>query len=333
MKSILKTKDTENTIIMANVQLATQVRDVLNMLRTMQDNITTFQADMGRRFDTLRDHVDRRLDALTTANNQSNQRLNTIEQNLTTASTQSNQRLTTIAQNLTTATGQSNDRLTTIGQNLTTANDRLTDANNRLTTIGQNLTTTNDRLTDANNRLTDANTNLGQLTTTSNDSNGRLVTIQEDLGTAIDGLNAANDDLGQLTAASNQSNNRLITIEQDLTTPNNQQGRTTLRGRADTLFIETQELTKDRVTSRVSISVIILPINVCQRPLIFLLSHFNCAARIINANAGRCNMAISAFHGIDNQRIPDFPTTYAHLEHLDSRSTLNPKYAVHALLR
>jgi hypothetical protein len=44
-------------------------------------------------------------------------------------------------------------------------------------------------------------------------------------------------------------------------------------------------------------------------------------------------MAISAFHGIDNQRIPDFPTTYAHLEHLDSRSTLNPKYAVHALLR
>jgi chromosome segregation ATPase len=281
MKSILKTKDTENTIIMANVQLATQVRDVLNMLRTMQDNITTFQADMGRRFDTLRDHVDRRLDALTTANNQSNQRLNTIEQNLTTASTQSNQQLTTIAQNLTTATGQSNDRLTTIGQNLTTANDRLTDANNR---------------------LTDANTNLGQLTTTSNDSNGRLVTIQEDLGTAIDGLNAANDDLGQLTAA-------------------------TLRGRADTLFIETQELTKDRVTSRVSISVIILPINVCQRPLIFLLSHFNCAARIINANAGRCNMAISAFHGIDNQRIPDFPTTYAHLEHLDSR------YAVHALLR
>jgi hypothetical protein len=83
----------------------------------------------------------------------------------------------------------------------------------------------------------------------------------------------------------------------------------------------------------VSVSVIILLINMCRQPLMFLLSHFNCAARIINANAGRCNMAISPFHGIDNQQIPNFPTTYAHLEHLNSRSNLNLKYAVHALLR
>jgi hypothetical protein len=84
MKSVLKSEDIENTIIMANIQLATRVTDVLNMLGTLQDNITALQADMGRRFNALRDHVDRQIDALTTANNQSNNRLITIQQDLTT---------------------------------------------------------------------------------------------------------------------------------------------------------------------------------------------------------------------------------------------------------
>lgn len=42
----------------------------------------------------------------------------------------------------------------------------------------------------------------------------------------------------------------------------------------------------------------------------------------MNIRAGYCNTAIS-FHGIDNQRIPNFPATYTHLKRLRGLSTLS----------
>jgi hypothetical protein len=47
-----------------------------------------------------------------------------------------------------------------------------------------------------------------------------------------------------------------------------------------------------------------------------LPSHFNSAARLMNANASRCNQAISLFHGVDNQRILNFPATCGQLAQL-----------------
>ena len=45
------------------------------------------------------------------------------------------------------------------------------------------------------------------------------------------------------------------------------------------------------------------------KPLTNDISHFNSAARLINATSSRCNQSISTFRGVDNERIPNFPVT------------------------
>jgi hypothetical protein len=43
------------------------------------------------------------------------------------------------------------------------------------------------------------------------------------------------------------------------------------------------------------------------------ISHFNSAARLLNATSSRCSQSISTFRGVDNERIPDFPITCSQL--------------------
>jgi chromosome segregation ATPase len=102
---------------MANAQLTTRVTDILSMLQTMQGNITTLRADMGRRFDTLRDHVDRQLNALTATNNQSNQLLHATQQDLTNANNGLATANTNLGQ-LATVSTQLRERLDTANTNL-----------------------------------------------------------------------------------------------------------------------------------------------------------------------------------------------------------------------
>ncbi|KAL5331326.1 hypothetical protein ACEPPN_000856 [Leptodophora sp. 'Broadleaf-Isolate-01'] len=50
--------------------------------------------------------------------------------------------------------------------------------------------------------------------------------------------------------------------------------------------------------------------------------NFNNAARIVNSSASCCNAAISTFHSINDQRIPNFPATYGHFKRLSGWFTI-----------
>ena len=51
-----------------------------------------------------------------------------------------------------------------------------------------------------------------------------------------------------------------------------------------------------------------------------LFRHFNGAARLVNRFASCCNDSISNFRSIDNQRIPNFPATYAEFHMLQGET-------------